>query len=386
MKIGIITMYYNSRNYGGLLQAYALCRYLNEHENCQAEQICYDSVNSQSADVILNRFKKASKKDKIKKIRRSIRGRVDSVLTKALIGKTVKKRGSSVKRFRDSIPHSNEVYTEKIIYKTNEIYDAYITGSDRVWKPDRIGNPYYLNFVKDKPKMSYAASLASNSLSEHQKAGFREMLKDYSTVSVREKETADILSEFMDSEIHWVVDPVFLLTADEWSQVSVTGDIEDKYLFCYFLGKDSRSRKIAKEYARKHGLKIVVIPYTNDKFYFSDLGFGDIRLNEASPERFVGLIRNAECIFTDSFHATVFSTIFKKQVYSFTRSDMKGGGTRLQSLTQMLGTGDRFIDTKNADINTIEEILPIDYEEVEKRLNERIGLSRMLLHKFTEKK
>ena len=41
MKIGIITHYYNSKNYGGNLQAYALQRYLAEKYT--VEQICYQN-------------------------------------------------------------------------------------------------------------------------------------------------------------------------------------------------------------------------------------------------------------------------------------------------------------------------------------------------------
>lgn len=41
MRIGIITHYYKSLNYGGVLQAYALCRYLSE-QGYEAQQICYD--------------------------------------------------------------------------------------------------------------------------------------------------------------------------------------------------------------------------------------------------------------------------------------------------------------------------------------------------------
>ena len=41
-KIGIITYFYNSTNYGGILQAYALCKALNSLEGVEAEQISYD--------------------------------------------------------------------------------------------------------------------------------------------------------------------------------------------------------------------------------------------------------------------------------------------------------------------------------------------------------
>ena len=44
-KVGIITLYYKSCNYGGLLQAYALEKYLISH-GVDAKQICYDTKAS----------------------------------------------------------------------------------------------------------------------------------------------------------------------------------------------------------------------------------------------------------------------------------------------------------------------------------------------------
>ena len=40
MRIGILTEYYESSNYGGNLQAYALTRYINDHYG-KTEQIQY---------------------------------------------------------------------------------------------------------------------------------------------------------------------------------------------------------------------------------------------------------------------------------------------------------------------------------------------------------
>ena len=44
MRIGIITHYYKSSNYGGNLQAYALCEIINKL-GFEAEQISYKNVD-----------------------------------------------------------------------------------------------------------------------------------------------------------------------------------------------------------------------------------------------------------------------------------------------------------------------------------------------------
>ena len=54
----------------------------------------------------------------------------------------------------------------------------------------------------------------------------------------------------------------------------------------------------------------------------SDLFFGDIHDYTSGPREFVSLIKNAEMVITDSFHACVFSMIFKTPFAVFER-----GGT-----------------------------------------------------------
>ena len=49
-KVGIITQYYKSINYGGNLQAYALCVALNKM-GISAEQLCY-SLDSNEDGMI----------------------------------------------------------------------------------------------------------------------------------------------------------------------------------------------------------------------------------------------------------------------------------------------------------------------------------------------
>ena len=51
MKIAIITHYYGSKNYGGNLQAYALCKVLNQM-GMQAEQISFERYSNKKGSKI----------------------------------------------------------------------------------------------------------------------------------------------------------------------------------------------------------------------------------------------------------------------------------------------------------------------------------------------
>ena len=379
MKVGIITMYHKSRNYGGLLQAFALCTYLNKFEKVKAEQICYNSKSSYSANGSLKRFRDSSFNEKFSKVRRLLVSTTNRLLTNVLIKNKINLRDRSVSAFRERIPHSEDVYDSISINRTNSIYDVFVTGSDRVWNPMSIGSPYYLSFVDGKTKIAYAASLAANSLNEEQRRQFKEVLSDYSLVSVREKETVDILGKITDNKVYWTVDPTFLLDKEEWQAVATDRKVEGDYIFCYFLGRDAINRKVVTKFARKRNLKIVTIPYANNIFSTVDAFFGDVKVFDASPEDFIGLISKAKFVFTDSFHATVFSTIFEREVFTFVRSEMHESGTRIKSLTDLLGTESHYVRRDKLSLSYIDDTDPINYDDVNKRLNMQIEKSKGLL-------
>ena len=154
MKIGITTHYYNSTNYGGNLQAYALCKKLNERFD--AEQMCID-VTGQS-DVARRRFKGGVLKLSIKVVKR-----VAKILRKklhrkkyAFAQKQLAERKEAILRFgKEHILHSEKVYRPNAMFCANSSYDAFVTGSDQVWHPSAWNKAYRLDFAaKSKIKIS----------------------------------------------------------------------------------------------------------------------------------------------------------------------------------------------------------------------------------------
>jgi len=261
----------------------------------------------------------------------------------ALLKKKFDERLAEFKIFRDSIPHSKE-FTSATIFECNDIYDVFITGSDQVWNPMYLKSEYFLEFVKDHPKFSYAASISQNALTEEQEKQFSQRISDFIGVSIREKDNAEQLCKIY-PETKWVLDPTMLLTKDDWKQLASKSLIIDKkYVFCYFIGNNKKSRSIVKEYAKARGLKIATISHFNNSFSRADAGFGDYRLYKVSPNDWISLIENAECVFTDSFHATVFSNIFEKDFFVFNRDESGTMNNRIYSLLDMLDKKERFVD------------------------------------------
>lgn len=362
-KIGILTEYYESINYGGTLQAYALCKVLNDI-GYDAEQISY--LKSEERRLLKENKIKISMLKRINPIyqrRRFISYCLNSKLKRKMEG-----RQRKFTDFRETmIPHSKYVFDDDTL-KECVGYDDYIVGSDQVWNPNFHHPGYMLSFAsKEKKRISYAASLGIQNLTNEQKEFFRNNLKNFDAISVREVDAVDMLQELTKVKIEQVLDPTLLLEQEQWNAICTNCRIQEKYIFAYYLGDDLKQRRVTEEFAKKNNLKIVFIPHVSGNYRICDKEFGDIRLYDVSPGEFVALIKHAEYVFTDSFHAVAFSGIYHKQFFVFTRTEYKTMSSRIYSITNMFDAETHFCDTQEKqELEYIENVEKIKYEKMEK--------------------
>lgn len=333
-KIGIISLYYNNKNYGGQLQAYALTEYISSL-GYDAEQVCWKAVTH-----------KKRRKKQFKKIFHYISLAYQQQFRRVLeviLKEKLHLRRQAFEQFQNNIKHTEKVFIGDEFLKDIKSYKAIVIGSDQVWNIGWYGTRYFLDFIpKEKYKFSYAASMPDTNISKAQKKAVREALNDFNAISVREKKTVEFLTELSGREVNHVVDPTLLLDINEWNQISDKEIIKEKYIFCYFLGKDKQYIKEAKVFAKKMNLKIVTLPFIN-RIIKEDIFFGNYRLYDVSPGDFVSLIKNAEYVLTDSFHAVVFSNIYKVKYFVFNRTGLEMS-ERIITLLDMFETSERFIE------------------------------------------
>lgn len=338
-KVGIISLYRGSYNYGGVLQAYALTRVV-EQMGFQAEQLLYRKEKSAGY-----RFRNLVKKSP---------GRLAVRLGQSLqtklcdrmyhVDRSLELRREAFRAFKQAnIKDSGTVYTQRTIVQSLERYDCFISGSDQVWNSNVADDAYFLNFVpEEKRKFSYAASIAGP-IPEGQYPQYCHAMKRLDGISVREDSAVAQLGNISQEHVEWVLDPVMLLSAREWESIAAGDTPEEDYLLCYFLGNDRAYRDLAVQYAAEKGLKIVTLPYTGNVHGLLDQRFGDERLYDVGPERFLALIRNASCVLTDSFHAVAFCHIFQKDFWGLRRTEQHSNEGRVESLLRHSGLQQRYI-------------------------------------------
>ena len=90
-----------------------------------------------------------------------------------------------------------------------------------------------------------------------------------------------------------------------------------------------------------------------DDYIPSDNNFADETPYDVGPREFLNYIRNAEYVFTDSFHCSVFSILYKRNFFTFSRfseTASQSTNTRIDNLLHLTGLEQRrWHSTKGVD-------------------------------------
>ena len=144
---------------------------------------------------------------------------------------------------------------------------------------------------------------------------------------------------------------------------------KDRYIFCYLLGKNPSQREFIKQVKAKTGYKIIALLHLDD-YVPSDDAFADEAPYNVGPCEFLNYIRNAEYVFTDSFHCSVFSILYKKNFFTFSRfaeNAKQSTNTRIDNLLHITGLEERRMTSEK----TVDSVVSFkgSFEGVDERLD-----------------
>lgn len=228
------------------------------------------------------------------------------------------------------------------IYRICSEKAIFICGSDQIWNPYNFNPAYFLNFVKDsKRKIAYAPSFGVEVLPNYSKKAIAKEVSTFAAVSVREKRGAELIKDLTGKEVKVAVDPTMLLSMDSWSSLLAERKVEKPYLFCYFLSRNDAYFEAAKEIAQMYNLELKVLPMVA-----ADFAKEETIKEPIGPREWLGLVKNASFVLTDSFHCTLFAIRFHRQFYvlqRFADGDKRGQNSRIKTLLNMTELNDRLL-------------------------------------------
>ncbi len=340
-KVGIITLYKDNRNYGGLLQAYALNRAIDEL-GFSSEILNY--VQNRNS-YRLNRFLNLG-------IRRTIEYFRNKVITVAEyrkrpeLGRCIRIRNQCLHEFETEIPHSGVVSDNDISSVAGQ-YSILVCGSDQIWNPGLWSPVMFLDIPGfSGRRFSYAASIGRSMLTDKEKNFVSRYIGALDAISVRETSAANLIQAITDKAVKVVLDPIFLLGSDKWLQFAKKPEnVPDEFVFSFFLGSNKGVKK--KIYEIYNGVTpIITIPHLQTGYKEEDEVYSDIQLYKIGPREWVWMILNAEMVFTDSFHGTAFSVNLGREFCCFPKgksNDSQSINSRLLDLLRIFRLEERYI-------------------------------------------
>lgn len=323
--LGIVTIFDNN-NYGNRLQNYALQEVLKERN---FNVITFRNYHNKNESKFLSTLRRTDLFWLFRSIYFRLKHSPNSQRRLAFEAFTEK-----------NIATSNVILTSDKQKIRNKSIDAVVIGSDQVWNYTfaRFSNIDFASFVSEgTPIISYAASFGVSQIPKKLHQQYIAGLSRIKSLSVREISGQGIVRDIIKREVPIVLDPTLLLSTNQWKALasSSTFDTGSSYVLVYMLGELSADRaSYINEYALTHKLKVKRL---ND--------ISDLELYTANPQDFVKLFLNAKVVFTDSFHACVFSVLFKKRFEIFNRiGESVSMNSRIESLIEILK-----LKTKNSE-------------------------------------
>jgi hypothetical protein len=360
--IGLITVY-EINNFGSSLQAFALKSFLED----LGYEVCVINIKDDKLFFKYNKiFKYFGFLIKIIKYPIVLRNFLNSKKNRRIYDLSDKAKMVFKQYTKDFLNEKIFNYHDLKKISRGDQMLALICGSDQIWSVSsyNLGNENFLRFAPKSKRIAYAPSFGVSEIPEYHKATLKKYLKGFDYISIREQQGAKIIECLINKKVPVVLDPSLLVTRNFWEERIITPNLNKSYIMCYFLNEPSQ---LAVEYLDnvsrilKHS--IVIVPHLFECYKKYDC----IQSLDKSPFEFLGLIKNAAFILTDSFHGATFSISFNKPFFVFDRQYKHGfnESSRVSSILNILELEYRWIRSKNT-IN--ENTLKIDYNACNMKL------------------
>lgn len=343
MKIGILTFWWSKDNYGQLLQAYALQKYLRDRGH-DAYLIRYRPERDMKRTPLVLRVFKAFNPAKLARY-------LAYRMRRRAAEREYTEHDRQFDAFREKyIAWSDAVYASyEELRKNPPEADCYILGSDQVWNFGGMPlarcrgavHAYFLDFGKPETKrIAYAASWGRETLLDAYAREIQPLLARFSYIGVREKSGAALCARCGRNGAEWVRDPTLLLDAEAWRALYKENELREptgRYLFLYMLGNECEfDIETVYHFARERNLQVVYVT-GNSVVDRREKWFATI------PE-WLALVDHADYVVTNSFHCCVFSVLFGKRFGAVPLTGNAAGmNARMDSLFELFRMKPRWL-------------------------------------------
>lgn len=351
-RLGIVSynMYGNFTNYGSALQTYALHQAIDSVASEEVESVVVDYCPDCLADKdILNPMENMWDKD--------VEARERCRLSLPAIRDNYKK---FLNFYRNHYRLSSQKYTSANFNQSTQVEDlvGYLCGSDTVFAVPEFGfdDGFYANYpIMKNRSVAYAASFGDWEIPQELLPELQSKLSNFKAIAIRENEKKALVESLYSGPVYKVIDPTLLLEPEHYQQLAIAPEIKKPYLLLYSRRGNDQMQSFAEISAKEKGWEVVEISLNARN------ADRNIMRYDAGVEEFLGLVKNASMVVTNSFHGMIFAILFKRPFYVFSRNLCS---TKITELLELLGLSDRLVVSDSKLVET-----PIDYDEVHDKIS-----------------
>lgn len=347
MKIGILT-YHACHNYGACLQAFSL-QHTIKNRGLDCKIIDFQTPDFININHPFSRLPKHPKEV------------VKNLTRLPYYGELIKRKRYFNEFINKALELTSRCSSERDVIGMSEQFDCVVCGSDQTWNLDpsiRYETPlYYMNFEKKQRRISYATSFGSwvDKFPTREKE-LLPWLKQFDALSMREESGVQMLQN-KGLQCEWVLDPTLLLSQQDYDKIAVGRLIDEPYVLLFSWDGAKEAVEVAKKVSKSLRCRVYyIIPPPRAMFS------GIERKLDVGPREFLSLVKYADFVVTNSFHGTVFSTIYNKPFISAIKGKPD---PRRASLMKQLGLEDHLMEPTTINIDVINKT---NFDAVEKKL------------------
>lgn len=365
-KIGIVNRT-NLKNFGSVLQVYALCEAVKKL-GYESEVVWQSGNMSKNFDIRPNKLVKIGLKLLMHP------SLTVSIISMVMEARKVITDPNKVRLFDEFVARNfkQSLYSPDEMEKVAESdeYYKFICGSDQVWAtttlyPDPM---MYLRFAPRNKRVAYAPSLGRDYIPRYNQKTIKKYVEEIDRVSVREETGRHLLGSLVGRQFPVVADPTLLIRSDEWDALKADIELPENFVLCYFLDEPSDGVKAAIcKYVKEFNKKVIVLGHVDN----IDLPANCVLRPAAGPAEFLTITSKSDMVITDSYHGMLFAINYHKKFWSVERNYSKyDQSSRQMTVLTRLQLEDRYV--KN-DYNFTDD--PIDYTNVQTRIEDFAKLS-----------
>lgn len=362
MKVGIIT-FHSAENHGAFLQTYASCMLIKKSlKNATVGVLDYRPWYLKNTYRLF--FPKYEKGISLLKYVRCFA--INLIFTPNRLRRKLKFQLCQKKLNLISLKKGT-VFLDYVYMGSDQIWNAHITKG--------IDSNYYGegNDFQARHKVAYAISMGEFVPKRKQVETIKQYCNKIDAISAREKSVSQVIEKITNKSVEVVLDPTLMIEKEDWEK-NARYVRHKKYIVVYQLGENHYIWNDAVKYAEEHGCNIISLNEIGRKKR-KETTTKIISAYAADPFEFVGIIRNAEFVFTDSFHGTCFSLIFRREFVTYLG---KKRNERIVDLLNSLGIAHRIVEYESQMNRTILKT-KIQYDLVVNKLDKMRNKS---LHYF----